>query len=100
MQQRLALARAILHRPRVLLLDEPDTGLDQRAAAVLGDMIAAASAGGSAAVLTSHNLERGLALADRVAVLSGGRITFEAAREELHAGDLEKIYHRAVGATG
>jgi heme ABC exporter ATP-binding subunit CcmA len=100
MQQRLAVARALLHRPAVLLLDEPDTGLDQRAAAVLGDLLSAASAEGSTVVLTSHNLERGLALADRVAVLTGGRITFEAAKEELHAGDLERVYHRVAGTAG
>ncbi len=100
MQQRLALARALLHRPPVLLLDEPDTGLDQKAAAMLGDLLSAVAAEGRTTVLTSHNLERGLALADRVAVLAGGRITFEAAKEELHAGDLEKVYHRLARAAG
>lgn len=100
MQQRLALARVLLHRPSVLLLDEPDTGLDQRAAAALGHLLSVATAEGCTTVLTSHNLDRGLALADRVAVLTGGRITFEAAKEELNAGDLEKAYLRLARAAG
>lgn len=100
MQQRVALARAVLHHPPILLLDEPDTGLDQRAADVLGDLLATVAAEGRTVVLTSHNLERGLALADRVAVLAGGKIVFEAARDELDAGDLQVAYRNATGVAG
>ncbi len=100
MQQRVALARALLHQPPILLLDEPDTGLDQRAADVLGDLLATVAAEGRTVVLTSHNLERGLALADRAALLAGGKIVFEASRDELHAGDLQVAYSNATRVAG
>ena len=92
MQQRVALVRALLHSPPVLLLDEPDTGLDQRAAAVLGELVAAIAAEGRTVLLTSHNLERGLSLADRVAVLKSGRIVLESERDGFRPADLEAIY--------
>ncbi len=100
MQQRVALARAVLHHPPILLLDEPDTGLDQRAADVLGDLLSTVAAEGRTVVLTSHNLERGLALADRVAVLAGGRIAYEADGDRIDAGDLQVAYRNATGSAG
>jgi heme exporter protein A len=97
MQQRLAIARALLHDPPVLLLDEPDTGLDQHAAAMLGDLLRQAGASRRRTVLmTTHNLERGLELGDRVALLAGGRIAFQAARSELDAAGFRDIYHQHV----
>jgi len=92
MQQRVALVRALLHAPQVLLLDEPDTGLDQRAADSLVRLLEETTAEGRTVLLTSHNLERGLSLADRVAVLQFGRIVYESARSDFHAADLETIY--------
>jgi heme exporter protein A len=97
MQQRLAIARALLHDPPVLLLDEPDTGLDQHAAAMLGDLLRQAGAMRRRTVLmTTHNLERGLELGDRVAILAGGRIAFQAAKSELDAARFRDIYHHYV----
>jgi heme exporter protein A len=94
MQQRLALARAILHEPPVLLLDEPDAGLDQRWMQMVSDLVAEGAAQGRTTVLTTHSLERSLELGNRVVVLSGGRITFSAAREELDVACLrEACYH-------
>jgi heme exporter protein A len=94
MQQRLALARAILHEPLVLLLDEPDTGLDQHWAGVLNDLVAEGAAQGRTTLLTTHNLERSLEIADRVAVLNGGRIVFSAMREELDVARFKEVYYR------
>jgi heme exporter protein A len=68
MQQRLALARALIHDPQVLLLDEPDTGLDQRWAAFLIDQIAEAAGRGRTVLVVTHNLEHCVELADRVIV--------------------------------
>ncbi len=97
MQQRLAIARALLHDPPVLLLDEPDTGLDQHAAAMLGDLLRQAGVLGRRTVLmTTHNLERGLELGDRVAILAGGRIAFQAARPELDAAGFRDAYQQYV----
>jgi heme ABC exporter ATP-binding subunit CcmA len=98
MQQRLALARVVLHRPAVLLLDEPDAGLDQQGVTVLDGMLRDATESGCAILFTSHNLQWGLDMASRVAVLSKGRIVFQAPRERLNAGDFEEAYRRHIGA--
>lgn len=78
MQQRLAIARAILHDPPVLLLDEPDTGLDPHAAERLQSILDDLATRGRTVLMTTHQLERGLRMASRVAVLAGGRIAFVA----------------------
>jgi heme exporter protein A len=98
MQQRLALARVALHRPPVLLLDEPDAGLDQQGVTVLNGMLRDSAESSCAVLFTSHNLQRGLDMASRVAVLSKGRIVFQAPREQLNAGDFEEAYRRHIGA--
>lgn len=99
MQQRLALARVALHRPPVLLLDEPDASLDQQGVAVLDGMLRDSTSSGCAVLFTSHNLQRGLDMATRVAVLSKGRIVFQAPREQLNAEDFEEAYRRHIGAS-
>lgn len=98
MQQRVALARAIVHDPMVLLLDEPDTGLDQRWSGFLVDLLQEVSRQGRSVVVTTHNLERSLDLADRVAVLNAGKLVFEADRGELDAGSLRENYLQRTGA--
>jgi heme exporter protein A len=70
-QQRIALARALLHDPPLLLLDEPDTGLDEEGLAVLDRVI---SEGSRTIVMTTHQAARALAWADRVLVLRAGRL--------------------------
>ncbi len=77
MQQRLSVARAMLHRPRILLLDEPYTGLDPNAAQILTDLLIELAGEGCTVLLTTHNLERGLAAARRVAVLARGRLVYD-----------------------
>jgi heme exporter protein A len=94
MQQRLALARAFLHNPPLLLLDEPFTGLDQHASATLIEFLQTMHDGSRTIVLTTHNLEQGLALGDRVALLVGGRIVYQAEKETLEAGDFREAYLR------
>jgi len=80
MQQRLAIARALLHRPRVLLLDEPYTGLDLSATQVLNGFLAEQVEQGGAVLLTTHNLERGLAVGGRMLVLARGRLVYDERR--------------------
>jgi heme exporter protein A len=74
MQQRLAIARAVLHDPDVLLLDEPHTGLDQDACAMLDDALRRVAALGHTVVMTSHDLSRAADLAGRFDVLTRGVI--------------------------
>jgi len=93
MAQRLTIARAILHRPRVMLLDEPYTGLDQRAAATLSVLLHDLATGGRAVLLTTHNLERGLADGQRVVVLHRGRVVDQVRRGEINAKSFKKRYH-------
>jgi heme exporter protein A len=98
MQQRLALARALVHEPPILLLDEPDTGLDQRWTGFLVDLLAEAAGQGRTVLLTTHDLERSLDMADRLAVLNGGRVVFTAKRDGLNVGSLKEAYLRYTGA--
>jgi heme exporter protein A len=77
MQQRLSVARAVLHQPGILLLDEPYTGLDPDAAQVLTDLLGELAEEGTTVLLTTHNLERALAAGRRVVVLSRGRLVYD-----------------------
>jgi len=97
MQQRLAIARAILHNPPILLLDEPDTGLDQNAASMLGDLLAAVGMSQRTVLMTTHNLERGLRLGNRVLVLANGKIARDAARDAVTADELKQTYFAQQG---
>lgn len=74
MRQRLSLARAILHDPAILLLDEPESGLDAAGIAMLGELLRAWAAAGKSALLTTHNASIGHAWAQRTLTLFGGRI--------------------------
>ena len=96
MQQRLTIARATLHRPDVLLLDEPYTGLDQDAVAMLDEVLRSVASAGRTIVMTTHNLARGLRNSNRVAVLSRGRIVFQAASDTLDPGEFQQTYERVT----
>lgn len=96
MQQRLAIARAMVHNPPILLLDEPDTGLDQHAAAMLTELLHEVGATRRTVLMTTHNLERGLELGDQVAILSGGRIAYLASKSELDAKQFRDLYYQHV----
>src|SRR3972149_5422823 len=78
MQQRLAIGRAVLHAPEVMLFDEPYTGLDQDASAMLDGVLREVAARGRTVLMTTHDLARGLAVADRVLILSRGVVAFSA----------------------
>ena len=76
MRQRLAVARAFLHDPEVLLLDEPFTALDDRAIALLQDLLRAALQAGKTVVMSTHQLREALDLATHVALLVRGKVAF------------------------
>jgi ABC-type multidrug transport system ATPase subunit len=77
MKQRLAIARAFLHDPPLLFLDEPYTGLDQQAAAMLDTVLWGVGMESCTIVLTTHDLERGLAVGQRLAILVKGKIVYQ-----------------------
>jgi heme ABC exporter ATP-binding subunit CcmA len=92
MKRRLSLARFVLARPRVLLLDEPFAGLDQRAKKWLEEHLAAFKAGGGAMLMTTHSFGRELAVADRLVILTGGAIALDTPRGSLSADDVQRLY--------
>lgn len=93
MQQRLAIARALLHDPAVLLLDEPYTGLDVSAAEILDEIVTSARADGRTILLTTHELDRAARLADRAVILTKGRVGYDGAMPD----DLTAVYREIVG---
>lgn len=96
MQQRLAIGRGILHRPELLLFDEPHTGLDPDAADMLDNLLEKVTREGRTVVMTSHDLTRTAKLASRVDILSGGKIARSLERGELEPGDLSKLYYEVT----
>ena len=96
MRQRLSLARALLHDPDLVLLDEPYTGLDPSAAALLRGVLMQLRDGRRTVVMVTHNLHEGLELATRVAIQVAGRFAWEGERRELSPHDFEHFYHRVV----
>jgi heme exporter protein A len=98
MQQRLAIGRAILHEPEVLLLDEPHTGLDQDACAMLDDVLRQVAGRGQTVVMTSHDLARAADLARRFDVLSRGVIQASVQASLLPQDGLLAFYRQALEA--
>lgn len=98
MQQRLALARTLLHDPEVVFLDEPYTGLDPHASALLRAVLDRLKDGRRTVVLVTHNLSQGLEQADRVAVQVGGRWVSDERRGEIDAARWEQVYTERVAA--
>lgn len=96
MSQRLALARTLLHDPDVVLLDEPWTGLDAHAAAVLRETLEALRDGRRTVVLVTHNLTEGLALADRVAIQVRGRWVMDRPTASIDAVTFPSVYREWV----
>ena len=96
MQQRLAIGRAVLHDPEVMLFDEPYTGLDQEASAMLDGVLQSVAAKGRTVLMTTHDLARGFALADRVLILSRGVIAFSARRGEVDELEFARAYASVV----
>lgn len=96
MQQRLAIGRAVLHDPHVMLFDEPYTGLDQDASSMLDDVLRSVAAQGRTVVITSHDLMRAEDLATRFDILSRGVIAASASRNELGKSNLLAFYKKAL----
>lgn len=96
MVQRLTIARAILHDPAIMLLDEPYTGLDLQAADMLRAVLQELAASNRTVVLTTHNLEQGLEMCSRAAVLNRGRVAWEGARAGIDLTGMREVYREAT----
>ncbi len=98
MQQRLAIGRAVLHDPEVMLFDEPYTGLDQDASSMLDEVLKSVAAQGRTVVMTSHDLARAEDLATRFDILSRGVIAATTTRQSLDGSNLLAFYKQALAA--
>lgn len=96
MRQRLALARALLHDPDIVLLDEPYTGLDPSAASVLRGVLTELKDGRRTVVMVTHNLGEGLALANRVAIQVRGKFAWQGNPDQVDVSEFDRLYHRVV----
>jgi heme ABC exporter ATP-binding subunit CcmA len=92
MRQRLAVARAFIHEPEVLLLDEPFTALDDRAIAVLQSLLGDAHALGRTIVISTHQLKEALELATHVALIQRGQLAFTGERTQQMVDDTGWLY--------
>ena len=98
MQQRVSIARAMVHSPSVVLLDEPFSGLDDAGSAALTTMLGDLRREGATLVLVTHNIPEGLALATDVAVMRSGRLAHEQRREAIDPATFATWYREAVSA--
>jgi heme ABC exporter ATP-binding subunit CcmA len=94
--QRLAWARALLHTPRVLLLDEPDTGLDQEGQMLIDSLLQEHTERGGTTLFTTHQLERAVNIGTRVVVLNKGRIVYQCATASVTLDELQHVYQQVV----
>ena len=92
MQQRLAIARAILHHPALLLLDEPYSGLDQHAAAHLQELLRQLHAVDCTIIMSTHDLQRGLELCDDIAIQYRGKIVYHGPALGTDLRTFEQLY--------
>jgi heme exporter protein A len=96
LQQRVSIARAVVHRPRVVLLDEPYTGLDTIGASALTSMLETLRASGATLVLVTHQVDEGLALASHAGVMLEGRLVQHQSTAGLGARDYAEAYRDLV----
>jgi ABC-type multidrug transport system ATPase subunit len=96
MARRLSIARGLVHDPEVVLLDEPFTGLDRRAAERLAARLQALQSQGRTLVLVTHDLARAAQVADAAIVLAGGRKLYESRGSEPDPAELERAYLAAT----
>ena len=96
LQQRASIARAVLHNPSILFLDEPEVGLDSHASSMLGDILGGINSDGKTVVMTTHDLKRGLEMSDSIVILDRGQIVFKSSKHELSETNFQQIYDRCT----
>jgi len=100
MQQRVSIARALVHDPPVVFLDEPFTGLDPLAAAMLRSTLDGLRTRGRTVLLVTHNLRQGLELSDRWMLLARGRVVDRGVSREMDPAAFERDYFSRFSRTG
>jgi len=100
MQQRVSLARALVHRPSIVFLDEPFTGLDPHAARTLRSTLEGLREEGRTVFMVTHNLAQGLELSDRWLILSGGRVVDEGRSAATDRAGFEESYFGRLEPAG
>ncbi len=98
-QQRISIARLLLSKPRIILLDEPETGLDQQATALLWNALRLEGEEQYTIIHTTHNLARGFETCDRMLILARGEIVFDRERSSMDITDLTQAYQRFIEVT-
>jgi heme exporter protein A len=94
MQQRISIARAVIHNPSIVLLDEPEVGLDPHAIVMVREVLESLSTGERTVVMTTHNLEQGIEMSDRVIILDKGRIVYQEYRDRIDTATFRETYDR------
>ncbi|GAC1465937.1 MAG: ABC transporter ATP-binding protein [Ktedonobacteraceae bacterium] len=94
--QRLAWARALLHAPPLLLLDEPETGLDQNGNALIDALLTEHHAQGGSVLFTTHQLERALHMSEQIVLLHAGRLVSQHASADLTLEELQRVYREVM----
>ena len=92
MKQRLSVARAIVHDPKILLLDEPYTGLDQHGAHIFGEMLSDLKSHRRTILMTTHSIDEGLDLSDRIGILTKGKIVLDCLKNEIQRSGFKDLY--------
>ncbi|MDQ7063478.1 MAG: heme ABC exporter ATP-binding protein CcmA [candidate division KSB1 bacterium] len=100
MQQRLSIARAMLHQPDILLLDEPFTGLDQHASFMLMHWLKELKNEKRTILLVTHDLTHGLELAEHVAIFVRGKVAYFEHTDHFDESEFQNHYHKVVAAGG
>jgi len=96
MQQRISIARSLLHKPTIMLLDEPETGLDRQVISMVWEALEMEGHRKRTIILTTHNLERGLEVGERMMILAQGRIVYEHLAQALDVTDLKQAYEYSI----
>lgn len=92
MQQRVSIARAVIHSPSVLFLDEPEVGLDTQAVAMLRDVLESVNTPERTIVMTTHNLKQGIEMGDTVVILNRGKIVYQSSRGDIDMANFQEVY--------
>ena len=100
MQQRLSIGRAIVHDPLIMFLDEPFTGLDQQGREDFIKLILQFRAQGKTVIMASHDLQLGIELCDRAAILNAGKIVYLQDVGHIAKNDFRQIYAQQIGEHG
>lgn len=98
MLQRLTIARAIIHNPAIILLDEPYTGLDQHASKMLTNLLKKLHTTDRTIIMTTHDINNGLFISDRVVIQISGKVVFEDKSANQTVESFERIYFEKVGS--